>query len=61
MDTLRTYNGKPVDPTVSTSQFPVTPVGNPTVTTSAVQTHAAACGEVGETGVHGDIGENAAK
>lgn len=57
-----TINGKPVNPTTTASQPAVT-VTDPTVTQQPAvkQTHAAACGEVGETGEHGDLGENAAK
>jgi Family of unknown function (DUF6527) len=54
VDTLHTINGKPVDATAT--EAPAAKQDNPTVTAST--THQEACGNVGITGEHGDLGSN---
>lgn len=49
MSNLHTINGKPVEETKAAAA------------PAKKSTHAEGCGDVGETGEHGDLGSNAAK
>jgi hypothetical protein len=53
MEPVRTYNGKPVEEKAAPAAAASSPAP------AASTTHAEACGNVGETGEHGDLGSNA--
>lgn len=65
MDNLHTINGKPVESGSEMTSLPTVRLTSsaaaPAAVTKPKQKHAAACGNVGNTGEHGDLGSNAAK